>query len=444
MGRRRWTRYRRTTLSGLTLAALFLASPAAATEAAATAEAVKTLSTHVDWFWTVVAACLVFLMQAGFAYVEAGMVRAKNLINIMMKNLADLSIGTLGFWAIGFGIMFSGDLFEFFPDPDANAYGADPNWMYAFLLFQSVFAATAATIVSGAMAERTKFGAYLILSLVITTAIYPVSGSWAWGGLWHGGGWLEKMGFVDFAGSTVVHSVGGWAALAAAIMLGPRLGKFNKDGTANALPAHNMGMATLGMLILWFGWFGFNAGSTTSMDGGNFARVAFITTLSAASGALVAMITNWIFFKYPDLSMTINGALAGLVSITAGCYTMTPVGAILAGGIGGAIVIFSILGVQKLKIDDPVGAISVHGVCGAWGTLACAVPFFCRPGEAASIGAQLAGIGAVFVFVFGVSMIMFFTIKKTIGLRVTAEEELKGLDIFEHGGTSYLFETKQG
>ena len=220
------------------------------------------------------------------------------------------------------------------------------------------------------------------------------------------------------------------------------MGKFNKDGTANALPAHNMGMATLGMLILWFGWFGFNAGSTTSMDGGNFARIALITTLSAASGALVAMFTNWSFFKYPDLSMTINGALAGLVSVTAGCYTMTPLGAIMVGAIGGAVVIFSILGLQKIKIDDPVGAISVHGVCGAWGTLACAIPFFCRPGETAKLGTQLAGIGAVFAFVFSVSLLMFILIKKTIGLRVSKEQDLEGLDIFEHGGTSYLFETK--
>jgi Amt family ammonium transporter len=407
-------------------------------------DATQELSKHVDWFWTVIAACLVFFMQAGFAFVEAGMVRAKNLINIMMKNLADLSIGTLGFWAIGFGLMFSGDVFEFFPNPDVNSYGADPNGMYAFMFFQAVFAATAATIVSGAMAERTKFGAYLVFSVLITSVIYPISGSWVWGGLWHGGGWLENMGFVDFAGSTVVHSVGGWAALAAAIVLGPRLGKFNKDGSANALPAHNMGMATLGMLILWLGWFGFNAGSTTAMDGGSFARVAFITTLGAASGSLVAMFTNWSFFRYPDLSMTINGALAGLVSITAGCYTMTPLGAIAAGGIGGAIVIFSILGLQKLRIDDPVGAVSVHGVCGAWGTLACAIPILCRPGEAASLVTQLAGIGAVFLFVFSASLIMFLTIKKTIGLRVTEEEELKGLDIFEHGGTSYLFESAQG
>jgi Amt family ammonium transporter len=350
-------------------------------------------------------------------------------------------VGTLGFWAIGFGIMFSGEVFEFFPNPTANAYGEDPNWMFAFLLFQGVFAATAATIVSGAMAERTKFGAYLVISFVVTAIVYPISGSWAWGSLWHGEGWLERMGFVDFAGSTVVHSVGGWAALAAALVLGPRIGKFGKDGKPNALPAHNMGMATLGVLILWLGWFGFNAGSTTSMDDGSFARVAFVTTLSAAAGGLTAMLTNWLLFKYPDLSMTLNGVLAGLVSITAGCYTMGPWGAIMVGGIGGVVVIGSTLLIQKLKIDDPVGAVSVHGVCGAWGTLACAIPLFCLPGEAASLTAQLAGIGAVFVYVFAAAMVLCLAVKHTIGLRVTEKEELEGLDMFEHGGTSYLFET---
>ncbi len=401
------------------------------------------LGDHVNWLWTCVAAFLVFFMQAGFAFVEAGFVRAKNLINIMMKNFADLSIGTLGFWAVGFGIMFSGDVWEFFPNPDANSYGENPNWMYSFLLFQTVFAATAATIVSGAMAERTKFGVYLIFSLVITTVIYPISGSWAWGSLWHGKGWLETMGFVDFAGSTVVHSVGGWAALAGAIALGPRIGKYNADGSVNPIMGHNMGMAALGVFILWMGWFGFNAGSTTSMDDGSFARVALVTSLSAASGGLVAMLTNWGMHKYADLSMTLNGVLAGLVSITAGCYTMTPLGAIGVGAVGGVVVIFSISLLDKLKIDDPVGAVSVHGVCGAWGTLACAIPFLCRPDEAASFGAQIAGVAAVFFYVFPVCMLMFFAIKKTIGLRVTREEELEGLDIFEHGGHSYLF-TQEG
>jgi Amt family ammonium transporter len=428
-------------VAAVTALLLLPAGVALAEEPAAAVGAAEPLATHVDWLWTCVAAFLVFFMQAGFALLEAGLVRAKNVINIMMKNLADLSIGTLGFWAVGFGIMFSGEVFESFPNPDANAYGEDPNWMFAFLLFQGVFAATASTIVSGAMAERTKFGAYLVISLVITAVIYPISGSWAWGSLWHGDGWLERMGFVDFAGSTVVHSVGGWAALAAAIVLGPRLGKFAKDGTPNALPAHNMGMATLGVFILWLGWFGFNAGSTTSMDDGSFARVALVTTLAAAAGGLTAMLTNWMLFKYPDLSMTLNGILAGLVSITAGCYTMSPIGAILVGGIGGVVVIGSTLLIQKVRIDDPVGAVSVHGVCGAWGTLACAIPLFCRPGEAASLTAQLAGIGAVFVYVFTATTVLCLAVKHTMGLRVSESEELEGLDIFEHGGTSYLFDT---
>ena len=232
--------------------------------------------------------------------------------------------------------MFSGGVYEFFLNPDVNSYGEDPNWMYAFLIFQTVFAATAATIVSGAIAERTKFSAYLIFSLVITTVIYPVSGSWAWGSSWHGSGWLEDLNFVDFAGSTVVHGVGGWAALAGAIILGPRRGKYNANGTVNPLVGHNMSMAALGVFILWLGWFGFNAGSTRSMDG---------------------------------------GALAGLVGITAGCYTMTPAGALMTGAVAGILVVFSVLFFEKVRVDDPVGAISVHGVCGVWGTFVCAIPF---------------------------------------------------------------------
>jgi Amt family ammonium transporter len=398
------------------------------------------LSSQVDWLWTCVAAFLVFFMQAGFAFLEAGFVRAKNLINIMMKNLADLFIGSIGFWAIGFALMFSGEVLEIFPNPDANSFGEDPNWMYAFILFQTAFAATAATIVSGAMAERTKFSAYLVVSFLMTAFIYPISGSWAWGGLWHGGGWLEARGFVDFAGSTVVHSAGGWAALAAAIALGPRLGKFNKDGSPNPIPAHNLGLASMGVFILWLGWYGFNAGSTTSMDGGSFARVAFVTALAAAGGGLAAMITNWTVFKYPDLSMTLNGLLAGLVSITAGCYTMTPLGALIVGALGGVLVVGSTLLIQKLRVDDPVGAVSVHGVCGAWGTIACAIPLFTRPGEAASLSTQLIGVLAVFAFVFTTSFVLFQSLKRTIGIRVSAEQEMEGLDLFEHGGTSYLFE----
>ena len=404
-------------------------------------DALDALSSNIDWLWTCLAAFLVFFMQAGFALVESGFVRAKNLINIMMKNLADLAVGSLAFWAIGFGVMFSGATFEFFPNPDVNAYGEDPNWMYAFLLFQTVFAATASTIVSGAVAERTKFGAYLVFSIVITTVIYPLAGSWAWGGLWHGGGWLETMGFVDFAGSTVVHSVGGWAALAGAVVLGPRIGKFNADGSPNPIVGHNLGMASLGVFILWLGWFGFNAGSTTALDGGAFARIALVTNMSAAGGAFGAVTTCWIKFKYPDLSMTLNGALAGLVGITAGCYTMTPLGAALVGIISGVLVTYSVQLIERMRVDDPVGAVSVHGVCGAWGTLACAVPFFCRPGEAAPLGAQLAGVGAVFAFVFPASLLLFFAIKKTVGLRVTSFEEIEGLDALEHGASGYALHT---
>ena len=368
---------------------------------------------------------------------ESGFTRAKNTVSIMMKNFADFGIGTIAFWAIGFGLMFSGDVYEFFVNPDVNAYGEEANWMYSFLIFQTVFAATAVTIVSGAVAERTKFSAYLVFSVVCTAVIYPIQGAWSWGSLWHGSGWLENLGFIDFAGSTVVHGVGGWAALAGAIVLGPRRGKYNADGSMNALVGHNMPMATLGVFILWLGWFGFNAGSTTSMDGGNFARVAVMTNLSAAAGALIAMFVSWARFGKPDISMTLNGALAGLVGITAGCYTMTPVGAILTGGIAGALVIFSVMFFDKIRVDDPVGAISVHGVCGAWGTLACAIPFFCIPGEAGSFATQITGVAAVFAFVFLASLAVFLLIKVTIGLRVTEEEEDAGLDIMEHRVSGY-------
>lgn len=392
---------------------------------------------HLDWIWTCIAAFLVFFMQAGFSFVESGFTRSKNAVNIMMKNAADLAIGAIGFWAIGFGLMFSGDVYEFFVNPDVNSFGEEANWMYSFLIFQTVFAATAATIVSGAVAERTKFGAYLVFSVIITTIIYPIQGAWSWGGLWHGGGWLENMGFIDFAGSTVVHSVGGWAALAGAIVLGPRRGKYNADGSMNALVGHNMPMAALGVFILWLGWFGFNPGSTTSMDGGNFARVAVTTNLSAAAGALIAMFVSWGKFGKPDVSMTLNGALAGLVGITAGCYTMTPLGAVLTGGVAGVLVVFSVIFFDKIRVDDPVGAISVHGVCGAWGTLACAIPFLCIPGEAGSFVTQITGILAVFAYTFIASLIMFMLIKVTIGLRVSEEEEDAGLDVLEHGVPGY-------
>ena len=434
---------KRSLLPCIPVVAGILTAPAlAGAEEPALAEQIATLSSHLDWFWTCVAAFLVFFMQAGFALVEAGFTRAKNAVNILMKNAMDFSIGAIGFWAVGFSLMFgaSTGFFgwgEFFPNPDVNAYGESANWMYAFMIFQTVFAATAATIVSGAMAERTKFSSYLIYSFIVTAIIYPISGSWAWGGLWHGGGWLETLGFVDFAGSTVVHSVGGWLALAGAIVLGPRRGKYNPDGSANAIVGHSMPLAALGVFILWLGWFGFNPGSTTSMDGGSFARVAFVTNLAAAAGAICAMITSWIKFGKPDISMTLNGALAGLVAITAGCYTMTPLGGVLTGAIAGILVVFFVLFFDKIKVDDPVGAVSVHGVCGAWGTFACAIPFFCIPGTAASFGTQITGIVAIFAFAFIGGLAMFFAIKAAVGLRVDEEEEDEGLDITEHGLAAY-------
>ena len=403
----------------------------------------KELQNNLNIVWTCIAAFLVFFMQAGFAMVEIGFTRAKNVINILMKNLMDFSIGTLVFFFVGFGLMFgvSNGLFGTtnFMMIGTDVTGKDWNW--TFLMFQTVFAGTAATIVSGAMAERTKFVGYLTYSVFICAFIYPVFGSWAWGSLLDGGGWLETLGFNDFAGSTVVHSIGGWLALAGAIVLGPRLGKYAPDGTARAIPGHNIAMAGLGVFILWFGWFGFNPGSTTIGDG-NIGRIAVTTNLAAAAGAIGAMFTAWIIEKKPDGSMMLNGALAGLVSITAGCASVTPVGSIFIGFSGGIIVVFSVIFIDRtLKIDDPVGAVSVHGVCGAWGTLA--VGLFAVDGGLfygggmSLFGVQAIGVLAGFVWAFGVGIIMFMLIKKTVGLRVTEDEELRGLDIGEHGMEAY-------
>jgi len=308
-------------------------------------------------------------------------------------------------------------------------------WLYAFWLFQVVFAATAATIVSGAMAERTKFVSYLVYSAVISALIYPVFGSWAWGGLYHGKGWLEKLGFIDFAGSTVVHSVGGWAAMWGAIVLGPRIGKYGKDGKVLAIPGHNLPMATLGVFILWFGWFGFNPGSTTSGNP-DIARIAVNTNLAAAAGAVSSLIISWFIFKKPDGAMTLNGVLAGLVAITSPCATVTPVASVWIGAIAGVVVILSVLFFDRIRIDDPVGAVSVHGVCGALGTLLAAV--FHEEGFTVSrLGVQALGVGAAFAWVGLTAGPLFFLLKKTVGLRVSVEEEMDGLDYHEHGNTAY-------
>ena len=407
----------------------------------------------IDTVWTLLAAFLVFFMQAGFAMVETGFTRAKNAANIMMKNLMDFSIGSLAFWLIGFGIMFGTSRLGLFGTDGFLLNSGDPStndglWQFAYWMFQTVFAATAATIVSGAMAERTKFSAYLFYSVFITALIYPIVGHWIWGG-----GWLSSKGMIDFAGSTVVHSVGGWAALAGAILVGPRLGKYNKDGSSNAIPGHNIPLAALGVFILWFGWFGFNAGSTTSGTNLSIATIAVTTNLAAAAGAVFAMLTTWIKFGKPDTSMALNGALAGLVAVTAPCASISPLSAIIIGAIGGILVVFSVEFIDKvLHVDDPVGAISVHGVCGAWGTLAVGLFAEAAYGESSGAGAvnglffcgglsqfitQLTGVVSVFLWVFTSAFIVFYIAKMTIGLRVSDEEQLRGLDIGEHGMESY-------
>ncbi len=393
---------------------------------------------NADFIWTLMAAFLVFFMQAGFAMVETGFTRAKNAVNIIMKNLMDMSIGALAFWAVGFAVMFGATktgwfgTTGFFLSDYAN--GGDP-WTLAFWMFQVVFCATAATIVSGAMAERTKFVAYLAYSAVISALIYPVFGSWAWGSLFNGSGWLEGLGFIDFAGSTVVHSVGGWAALAGAIALGPRIGKY-VDGKTKAIPGHSITLGALGVFILWFGWYGFNPGSTTAANT-DTALIAVNTTLSAAAGGVGAMFISWLMFKKPDATMTLNGVLAGLVGITAGCSNVLPGSAAIIGLLAGVIVVLSVVFIdQVLKVDDPVGAVSVHGVCGAWGTLAAGL--FNSGGFSLKIvGVQLLGIAACFLWVFPTAFILFKLLKATMGIRVTKEEELEGLDIGEHGIEAY-------
>ncbi|MGD8770872.1 MAG: ammonium transporter [Desulfobacterales bacterium] len=400
--------------------------------------AIDLVQSHADYVWTLIAAALVFFMQAGFALVECGFTRAKNAINIMMKNLMDFSMGSLAFWAVGFGIMFGATKTGWFGTSgfflSDFKLGGDP-WVLAFWMFQVVFCATAATIVSGAMAERTKFIGYLTYSIIISALIYPVFGSWAWGSLFNGNGWLEGLGFIDFAGSTVVHSVGGWAALAGAMVLGPRMGKYTKDGTIKPILGHNIPLAALGVFILWIGWFGFNPGSTTAANK-DIAMIFVNTNLAAAAGAVFAMFTSWIKFGKPEISMSLNGALAGLVAITSPCATVTPMSSVIIGAAAGVIVVLSVLFFDRIRIDDPVGAISVHGVCGAWGTLAAGI-FNIGGTSVKIIGVQLLGIGACFVWTFSMAFIMFKLIEKTIGLRVSAEEELEGLDFFEHGGNAY-------
>jgi Amt family ammonium transporter len=393
----------------------------------------------MDLMWVLIAGSLVFFMQAGFTLVETGFTRSKNTGNIIMKNLMDFCIGSLAFWAVGYSLMYGDSIGGLIGDVSQYSFFDSLPDMHS-LFFQTVFAATAATIVSGAIAERTKFTTYLIFSLLMTLIIYPISGSW----VWNAGGWLAKMGFTDFAGSTVVHAVGGFASLVAAAMVGPRIGKYT-DGKSNAIPGHNLMIGALGVFILWLGWFGFNPGSQLAISGDNAFKVAaiFITTnLAGAAGALAAMFLTWIFYKKPDISMTLNGVLAGLVGVTAGCAAVSPAGALMIGLICGIVVVFSIEFIdKKLKIDDPVGAISVHGVCGALGTILVGV--FATDGGLLYGGGfdklivQITGVSAIVAWAIGTSFIVLFILKKTMGLRVTKEEEIDGLDIHEHGTNVY-------
>ena len=405
----------------------------------------ETVALHqsaLDMIWLLVAGSLVFFMQAGFAMVEVGLTRAKNAGNIIMKNLMDFCAGSVVFWAIGWALMYGSSYHGLFGTSQFFILGADET-LYRDWMFQVVFAATAATIVSGAMAERTKFSGYLLYSMVISAIVYPVSGHWIWGG-----GWLSSLGFHDFAGSTVVHSVGGWAALMGAITLGPRIGKYVSNGkqiTSKPILGHNLPLASLGVFILWFGWYGFNAGSTLSGTDLTMASIAVTTTLGAAAGAIASMTTSWIRFRKPDVSMSLNGALAGLVAITAPCAVVSPSDAFFIGLVAGVVVVLSVEFIDKvLHIDDPVGAISVHGICGVWGTLS--VGLFGSSGDILGLfyggglrqlGVQAIGVLAVAIWVLLASLVLFRGIRKTIGLRVSMHEELSGLDLSEHSAESY-------
>ncbi len=407
------------------------------------AKVLEQVNGDMGMLWMLIAGILVFLMQAGFTLVESGMTRSKNAVNIAMKNLLDICVGSITFWLVGYSLMY-GDTSNgwFFWSGLFQGEGAD-------LFFQTMFAATTATIVSGAIAGRTKYTTYIIFSLVMTAIIYPISGGWEWNG-----GWLNDTEgimpaeFIDFAGSSIVHSVGGWAALVAAYMVGPRIGKY-VDGKVLPIPGHNQILATLGVFILWFGWFGFNGGSQLAWGGDDAtgaSTVVLITNLAAAAGGLGALITTWIWYGKPNLGQTLNGCLAGLVSITAGCGNMTAGGAVLAGLIGGIIVVFSIEFVEKkLKIDDAIGAFSVHGIAGVWGTLVIglwgvdgdtAIGLF-NGGGAAQLGAQAIGVLAYAVWAVALSFIVLYVLKATMGLRVTKEVEIEGLDISEHGSIAY-------
>ncbi len=420
-----------------------------------TPESVQAVQDNLNIVWTLVAGVLVFTMQAGFAMVEAGFTRAKNSANIMMKNLIDFAVGAPAFYIIGAAIMFGatkcGGWLGWGGLGMPSLSAGEGIWDWTFFFFQTIFAATAATIVSGAVAERIHFKSYLIYSLIVSAFIYPVSGHWMWGSLFGEGsqGWLEALGFHDFAGSTVVHSVGGWVALAGAIMLGPRIGKYHKDGKPAPIPGHNLIIGTLGVFLLWIGWFGFNPGSYTAGIG-SIGRVAMTTNLAACAGTLAALVTAWAIIGKPDLTMALNGSRGRLVAVTAPCDLVTANASIIIGLVAGVLVVLSVFFFDKIHVDDPVGAVSVHCVNGVWGTLA--VGLFAAPtkfeygnelvglfygGGVKFLGIQLAGVVATCVWAFGTGLLLFYILKKLGILRVDAKTEMKGLDITEHGQDAY-------
>ncbi|MCL4117760.1 UNVERIFIED_CONTAM: hypothetical protein GTU68_016836 [Idotea baltica] len=388
--------------------------------------------------WMLLSGILVFFMQAGFFLVESGMTDSKNAVNIAMKNFLDIAVGSLAFWFIGYSLMYGAgsagvlDFAGFGIAPPENGMTPDYadggyTWWTDFL-FQGMFAATAATIVSGAVAERMKIGSFMIFTVIYVGLVYPIAGSWKWGG-----GFLDQMGFYDFAGSTLVHSVGGWAALVAVYLLGARIGKF-KNGKPQAIPGHNIPLATAGVLILWLGWFGFNGGSVLSADPELTSLTLVTTCLAAAAGGVIAMTVNYIKYKNLDLTMFLNGILGGLVGITAGADVMTPESAIIIGGIAGTLIVFAVAFVDAIKLDDPVGAIAVHLICGIWGTLAVGI-FSTNPDH--NFLTQLIGVACYAAFCITTSFIIIFTLKKVIGIRVSEKEELEGLDAHEHGMDAY-------
>ncbi len=424
-----------TTCSVLTCALLL-----AGARHAAAADGVSAETFMVNNLWMMIAAALVFIMHLGFATLESGLTRAKNTTNILFKNTFIISAGILTYAFVGFNLMYPGDFngflgfagFGLFPgEADMTVGYAGGGYTYwTDFLFQAMFAATCATIVSGAVAERIKLGPFMVFATIFVALVYPWLGSWKWGG-----GWLDGLGFYDFAGSTLVHSVGGWGALAGAMLLGPRIGKYTKEGRLQAIPGSSLPLATIGVFLLWLGWFGFNGGSVLNADPTLVSLTLVTTCLAAAAGCMAAMFTSWIALKKPDLTMALNGILAGLVAITAGADQMAMWSAILIGAVGGVIVVYSVVFFDRIKIDDPVGAISVHLVCGIWGTLA--VGLFGELAGPAQFLKQLAGVAAYGAVAFGAALAIFATLKATMGLRVDAEEEIEGLDHGEHGMSAY-------